>query len=53
MAGLLPGDLAAGSRYDLWLTIGKAGTPARIEWELLIAESVATPTPETSSPLPC
>ena len=45
---LLEEDIAPGSPFELWLTLGKVGTPARVEWEILIAD----PTPP-SAPAPC
>jgi hypothetical protein len=50
---LLTEDLVPGSPYDLWLTIGKAGDPARIEWELLIVDPTAAPAPESATIPPC
>ena len=49
---LLEEDIAPGSPFELWLTLGKAGTPARVEWEILIADPTP-PSAAASAPAPC
>ena len=49
---LLEEDIAPGSPFELWLTLGKVGTPARVEWEILIADPTP-PSGEASAPARC
>ncbi len=43
----LEGDLEPGSRYEIWISLGKAsGENVRIGWELIVADS-----PSPSPPL--